>query len=156
MAASKPRIWVDADSFPTKARDFLLQAAARKAIPVTYVANHDIPFSTSSPLFTMELCPATPGAADDRIVESCVEGDIVLTRDIPLAARLVEKGICVANDRGTVFDRQSVTRRLKERELSMQMEVLGLHSGYRSEGYGAKELGAFKSSLLSLLSTRIP
>ncbi len=149
-AENKATIWVDADSFPAKARDLLLKTAIQHNMYVIYVANHDIPFRISSPLFEMQVCPSSPGAADDRIVENCKQGDIVATRDIPLAARLVEKGIDVINDRGIHYDKRTVEKRLKERELSMQMEVLGLHSGYRHEGYGSKELEAFAKCLSSL------
>lgn len=151
--AERPTIWVDADSFPAKARDLLLKLAAGKELGVIYVANHDIPFSIQSPLFQMKICPQTAGAADDLIVDSCGPSDIVATRDIPLAARLVDKGIHVINDRGTCYDKRTVEKRLKERELSMQMEALGLHKGYKKEGYGGKELDAFGKCLSSLLSS---
>ncbi len=152
-AAQGPRIWVDADSFPVKARDLLLKVAASKGLPVIYVANHDIAFGIQSPLFEMLVCPPTPGAADDCIADGCTPGDIVATRDIPLAARLVEKGICVINDRGVRYDKRTVEKRLKERALSMQMEALGLHKGHSHESYGGKELEAFSKCLHSVLSS---
>ena len=152
-AGSQPTIWVDADSFPARARDLLLKTAAAKGLRVRYVANHDIPFSMGSPLFEMKTCPQTAGAADDLIADSCIPGDIVATRDIPLAARLVDKGIHVINDRGVRYDRRTVEKRLKERELSLQMEALGLHKGHSREGYGGKELDAFGKCLNALLAS---
>ncbi len=151
MTIERQRIWVDADSFPLKARDYLLNIAVQNNIHVIYVANHDIPFSIKDPLFKMLICPSNPGAADDCIVDQCKIGDIVMTRDIPLAARLVEKGISVMNDRGIIFDKTTVNKRLKERELSMQMESLGLHTGYKHESYGVKELEAFQKCLKKIL-----
>lgn len=151
--ATQPRIWVDADSFPAKARDMLLKTAARKGLRVTYVANHDIAFSIQSPLFEMRMCPQTPGAADDCIADACAPGDIAATRDIPLAARLVDKGVHVINDRGVRYDKRTVEKRLKERELSMQMEALGLHKGHSRESYGGRELDAFGTCLSSLLAS---
>ena len=151
--AETARIWVDADSFPAKARDLLLKTAERKGLRVSYVANHDIPFTIQSPLFEMRMCPATPGAADDCIVDGCGPGDIVATRDIPLAARLVDKGVHVINDRGVCYDKRTVEKRLKERELSMQMETLGLHKGHSRESYGGRELDAFGKCLSSLLAS---
>lgn len=151
--AALPRIWVDADSFPAKARELLLKTAASKQIPVIYVANHDIAFGTQSPLFEMRICPQTPGAADDCIADGCGPCDIVATRDIPLAARLVDKGIRVINDRGVCYDKRTVEKRLKERELSMQMEALGLHKGHSHGGYGGKDLDAFGKCLHSVLSS---
>lgn len=152
-SATRPKIWVDADSFPAKARDLLLKTAAGKKLQVLYVANHDIPFSLQNPLFEMRICPQTPGAADDYIADGCTSGDIVATRDIPLAARLVDREIRVINDRGICYDKRTVEKRLKERELSLQMEALGLHKGHTRESYGGKELDAFGKCLHSLLSS---
>ena len=152
-AAKAPRIWVDADSFPAKARNLLLKTAASKGLHVIYVANHDIAFSTQSPLFEMRVCPQTPGAADDCIADNCAPGDVVATRDIPLASRLVDKGVRVINDRGLCYDKRTVEKRLKERELSMQMEALGLHKGHSRESYGGRELDAFGKCLSSLLAS---
>ena len=149
----RPLIWVDADSFPAKARDLLLKTAGGKGLRVIYVANHDIPFSLPNPSFEMRICAKTPGAADDCIADSCVPGDIVATRDIPLAARLVDKGVHVINDRGVCYDKRTVEKRLKERELSLQMEALGLHTGHSREGYGGRELDAFAKCLSSLLAS---
>lgn len=151
--AEKARIWVDADSFPAKARDLLLKTAERKGLRVIYVANHDIAFSIQNTLFEMRLCPQTPGAADDCIADGCAPGDIVATRDIPLAARLVDKGVHVINDRGVCYDKRTVEKRLKERELSMQMEALGLHKGHSRESYGGRELDAFGKCLHALLAS---
>ncbi|MBQ3687460.1 MAG: DUF188 domain-containing protein [Treponema sp.] len=117
------------------------------------MANHDIPFSLSNPLFEMRICPKMSGAADDCIADGCVPGDIAATRDIPLAARLVDRGVHVINDRGVYYDRQMVEKRLKERELSMQMEELGLHTGHSREGYGGRELDAFGKCLHALLAS---
>lgn len=148
-----PWIWVDADSFPAKARDLLLKTAGGKGLRVIYVANHDIPFSLSNPLFEMQICPQTPGAADDCIADGCIPGDIAATRDIPLAARLVDKGVHVINDRGVRYDKRTVEKRLKERELSLQMEALGLHTGHSREGYGGRDLDAFGKCLHALLAS---
>ena len=149
----RPLIWVDADSFPAKARDLLLKTAGGKGLRVIYVANHDIPFSLSNPLFEMQICPQTPGAADDCIAGNCEPGDIAATRDIPLAARLVDKGVHVINDRGVRYDKRTVEKRLKERELSLQMEALGLHTGHSREGYGGRDLDAFGKCLHALLAS---
>jgi len=139
----KIRIWVDADSFPAPAKKTLLKAAKRREIPLTFVANRNIPFSVESPLFTMQICPNTQGAADDFIAENARSGDLVATRDIPLAKRLVQKGVTTINDRGIEFDRENVDTMLKERELSIQWTSLGISTGGRKSSYGKKEAHDF-------------
>ena len=151
----KPHIWIDADSCPAQARDIVLKAAAKEELLVTYAANRPLAFSLQNPLFTMHVCPSTPGAADDYIVEHASEWDIVITRDIPLAARLVEKNICVINDRGIRFDKDNIAKRLKERELSMQMEALGLHKGKGHIPYGGKEIKAFNECFQRVLAEKL-
>lgn len=136
-------IWVDADSFPAQAKKTLLKAAKRREIPLTFVANRIIPFTVESPLFTMQVCPNNPGAADDFIAENAAPGDLVATRDIPLAKRLVQKGVTTINDRGIEFDRENVDTMLKERELSMQWTNLGISTGGRKSSYGNKEAHDF-------------
>jgi uncharacterized protein YaiI (UPF0178 family) len=50
----------------------------------------------------MELCPPGQDSADNRIVELARPGDLALTRDVPLASRLVEASVLVMDDRGRV------------------------------------------------------
>ncbi len=149
------KIFVDADSFPREARLTVEKFSLRTGTPLVYAANHDIPFFEQSPLFTMKLCSQTEGAADDFIVANATEEDIALTRDIPLAARLVEKKITTLNDRGTVFNRQNVSEMLEERELKMQMQNLGIGPKTLSSTYGKKEKSAFAITLDKILTAKI-
>ena len=141
------RIIVDADSCPKQARTFLEKTALRLNIPLEYAANHDIPFFTQNNLFSMTLCPQTKGAADDYIVSKATKEDLVVTRDIPLAQRLVHAGVTVINDRGTVFTAQNVSEMLEERELKLQMQALGVTPKNTWHSYGKKESSAFAVTL---------
>ena len=77
-----------------------------------------------------------------RLLANAAAGDLVITRDIPLAASLLEKGVAAMNDFGKVFDKQKIDRALKERELSLQMSQLGLGTKKR-DSYGQNEFEAF-------------
>ena len=138
----KTRIIVDADSCPKQARTFLEKTAIRLNITLEYAANHDIPFFSQSPLFTMTLCANTEGAADDYIVESVRPNDLVVTRDIPLAQRLVHKGITVINDRGTIFSRGNIKELLSERNFDFELAQIGLVKHY-NEGYNKQKFAKF-------------
>ena len=85
------KILVDADSCPRPAREAVLRAALRRGIPAIFAANRPIPGIGGRGL-TMEVCPPGEGSADNRIAALARPGDLVLTRDIPLASRLVEAG----------------------------------------------------------------
>ena len=99
------KILVDADSCPKAARDAILRAIRRTGIQGIFAANRPIPGISNDELCRMELCETHHGAADDRIVELAEPGDLVITRDIPLAHRLVEANISVLDDRGRLYTR---------------------------------------------------
>jgi uncharacterized protein YaiI (UPF0178 family) len=99
----------------------------------------------------MECCPPGEGAADDRIVELALAGDLAITRDIPLAERLVERGALVLDDRGTAYTRENIREQLSLRNFMVGLADAGLGLE-RKAGYGRKELKAMADSLDRLLS----
>ena len=104
-------IWVDADSCPIPVKDIIFRFCKRLKLRLTFVANHEIPMPKSE-LFKMIVCDATPDAADNYIVENALQNDIVITRDIPMASRLIEKNITTINDRGLLFTSENIREKL--------------------------------------------
>ena len=150
-------LFVDADSCPAEARVIIERRAARERVRLVYAANRPIPFQAASAphvqtgAFTMEICPAEEGAADDRIVLEAAPGDIVVTRDVPLAARLLEKGAAALDDRGRVFTPGTIRHFLSLRDINIAFACLG---GDRSPSYGAREKKAFADALDRLFTER--
>lgn len=138
----KARVLVDADSCPLLVRNYLLSYTQKLNVDLIFVANKKIPSDGAGENFSMRICPEENGAADNWILENCAEYDIVVTRDIPLAAELLEKGVRVMNDRGTLFSAENIGRKLKERELGIQMGELGIGTKKRS-AYSKKEFAEF-------------
>lgn len=136
-------IWLDADSLPRKVRDTVARAACREGVDAVFVANREVPFEEPSDCSLLEM-RITPdeSSADDEIVAQVLPGDLVITRDIPLAARLIEQEAVVINDRGDRFDRDSIGERLSQREWNLQLKEAGL-AGSRGRSYGAGELKRF-------------
>jgi len=91
----------------------------------------------------MIVCKQEDQAADDYIFSHCQNNDIVITRDIPFAARLVEKNMLVMNDRGTVFTKENIGERLSERNFMMNLEAIGLGGTKKKSDYGKKEFDRF-------------
>jgi Uncharacterized protein conserved in bacteria len=147
-------IWVDADNCPSLARTVILTAALRLKISVVFAANHEIPLAEKNPLLKMVVCAKTSGSADDYIVSCCEKGDVVVTRDIPLAQRVLSKQVAVMNDRGLVFDEKNIVRMLKDRELAMQLAAIGVNTGKKYNNYSTKEAGQFSAALNELLSAK--
>jgi uncharacterized protein YaiI (UPF0178 family) len=139
------KIYVDADSCPRQTRELILRSSARTKVPAVFAANRPIP-GIEEEKAVMEICPPGEGAADNRIVELARPGDLVVTRDIPLAERLVEAGILVLDDRGRVYTAENIRERRSLRDFMVGLAESGLGME-RSPTYGKKELKAFAGSL---------
>jgi hypothetical protein len=134
-------IFVDADSCPRPVRDAVVRAALRTKIPAVFAANRPIPGIAIEGI-RQELCPPGDNSADDRIVALARPGDLAVTRDIPLAARLVEAGVAVVDDRGTAYSPENIRERLSVRDFMVGLAQDGL-TPVRTASYGKRELKAF-------------
>jgi uncharacterized protein YaiI (UPF0178 family) len=148
------KILVDADSCPRPARDLIVRTARRTGLTAIFAANRPIP-GLRGDTVVMELCPPGDGSADDRVVDLARQGDLVITRDVPLAERLVEKGVAVMDDRGTVYSRENIRERLSLRNFMVGLANNGLDPE-RSASYGKQELKAMANSLDRLLAKLNP
>jgi uncharacterized protein YaiI (UPF0178 family) len=140
------KILVDADSCPKPARDLILKTSARRKLQAIFAANRAIAGIGGGGYALMELCPAGEGAADDRIVALAEPGDLAVTRDVPLAARLVEASVLVIDDRGLAYTRENIRERLSLRDFRVGLAENGLGTE-RVAAYGKKELKTFADSL---------
>lgn len=138
-------LWVDADSCPRQVRDLVCKAAKRLCLNIVFAANRDIP-REGFPFVKMIISEATADAADDYIVTNATVGDLVVTRDIPLAARLVEKGIRVINDRGVSYTEENIRERLSMRNFMMELYTNG-YMPERQGQFGKRELIDFANAL---------
>jgi len=138
-------IWIDADSCPRQVRDLVCRTGLRLKLRVQYVANHPIPIP-EGPLFVMSIADNTPDAADDYIVEHASGNDLVITRDIPLAKRLVDKNLRVINDRGTVYTEKNINERLSMRNLMFDLYNSGIYPEKTGQ-FGKKEIQDFANAL---------
>jgi hypothetical protein len=142
MSWSKLRIWVDADSCPRPVREIIQRAVERTGVEAIFVANREIPGVDSEHLVVVGR---EEGAADAHIVEHSGQRDLVVTRDIPLAKELVDRGNTVLNDRGEIFSPENVGERLSIRNFMYHLRKSGLlYSTERT--YGRRELQAFANS----------
>jgi uncharacterized protein YaiI (UPF0178 family) len=67
--------------------------------------------------------------ADGFIVESSNPGDLCVTADIPLAARLAEKGLVAIDPRGTLYSAESIGERLSIRDFMAGLRDVGVQTG---------------------------
>lgn len=140
--AENIRIWIDADSCPAMVRDYVIKYSQKLNLPVTLCANRLLKAKPDQ-VFQMIVCDKEKDAADNYILEHSAPFDLVITRDIPFAARLVEKKITCINDRGTVFTTENITERKSERDFDMMLVEMGLSSHAKGSGYDKKNFGPF-------------
>jgi len=121
-----PGIFVDADACPVKQEVY--RVARRYGVRVTLVADSwmRIPDEDGIELVVVE---GDFDAADDWIVEHAGAGDVVITGDIPLAARCLKLGARVLGLKGREFTEDSIGEALASRELMSDLRDLGVATG---------------------------
>ena len=112
---------------------------------VVFAANKTIPCEASPGLYEMKVCDSGKDAADNYIYDNCDSGDLVITRDIVFAGRLVERGIATINDRGTEFTPEMIKERLSISDFDRQLAEIGLVKHFH-EGYDKKKFADFANS----------
>lgn len=107
-------IYVDADACPVK--NEVYRVALRYNLEVTLVANSPmrVPDKGRVRLVVVEN---DVDAADDWIAEHVETGDIVITADIPLAARCLAAGARALGPRGVPFTEDNIGDVLATRDL---------------------------------------
>ena len=146
------KIWVDADACPKAVKEILYRVAERTEISVILVANSRLHLPHSS---FIHLIQVGSGAdiADDEIADKCEAGDLVITADIPLAARVVEKGAQALDPRGTIYDKNNIGQVLSMRNFMDELRGSGVETGGPS-GFGQKEKFNFANALDKFIAQR--
>jgi uncharacterized protein YaiI (UPF0178 family) len=140
------RIWVDADAAPGDVKAIVARAALRLELETLLVANRRLQTPANNAFLQSVVVAGGPDVADDHIAEHAEPGDLAITADIPLAARLVEKGVHTIDPRGDEYTRASIGERLSIRDFMDQLRSTGVETGGPS-GYGQKDKQAFAGAL---------
>lgn len=119
-------IFIDGDACPVK--DEVYAVAARIGLAVVVVANQRINVPADLGV-EMIVVPDGPDAADDWIAEEIRAGDVVITADIPLAARCLEVGAFALGTNGREFTPDSIGGALASREIKASIRESGVVTG---------------------------
>ena len=166
-------IWVDADSVPAKLRQMILKAASRTSAPCFFVADRELPdvkayiaedtfalrekarqagqpdaaeIRKIKSKISMVVVESGENSADDYIVEQASAASLCITHDIPLAARLLEKGCIVIDDRGSEYTDADIRARLGDRLVNQELRSWGVFSEQQARmGQGVQK--AFADNL---------
>lgn len=142
-------IWIDADSCPAMVREHSVKIGHKYNLKVFFVANKNIPCKLNLP-FEMIITETQKDSADNYIFENSSTEDIVITKDIVFADRLVEKGVYCINDRGTHFTKENIKELLSDRDFDFQLAQAGLVKHFH-EGYDKKKFAKFANCLDKIL-----
>ena len=141
------QIYIDADACPVK--EEAVRVAGRHGLAIHFVSNAHMRLP-EGPLIKRVVVPDGPDAADDWIAERAGKGDIVVTADIPLAARCLEAGARVIGPTGKPFTEAGIGMALAMRELSSHLRETG-----ESKGYNAGFTKADRSRFLQALEEAV-
>ncbi|HPE88583.1 MAG TPA: DUF188 domain-containing protein [Spirochaetia bacterium] len=156
-------LWADADSLPREVKELIGRRAGSSTadfpIRAVFVANRPVPLPPGKNLQAVIVGKAAAQAsapsaqpdcdnADDYIVASAAPGDILVTRDIPLAARALERGVAALNDRGVIWTADSVRERASVRDHMAALRELGVAPPLpKGRLFDRKDLKAFADAL---------
>src|SRR6266566_2071753 len=136
-------LYIDADACPVKQE--IYRVAGRHGVKVVVVSNSPIAVPRD-PLVERVVVASGMDAADDYIAERAAKGAIVVTQDIPLAARAVKAGAVAIAPNGKPFTEASIGMTLATRNLMDSLRSAGEITG-GPKPFAPKDRSAFLGSL---------
>ena len=138
-----PVIYVDADACPVK--EEIVRVAERHNLVVTFVSNGGLRPSRD-PMIRHVVVSKSADAADDWIADEAKPGDVVVTQDIPLAARCVEKGALVLGNSGREHTPETIGMAVAMRDLKQHLRETGEDRGF-NRAFSRDDRSAFLQAL---------
>lgn len=145
------KIWIDADAAPRDVKEIVFRAARRLQLETLLVANQPMACPPNARMVSMVTVAQGANMADRYIAEQAVPGDLVITADIPLAAKLVEQGIAVVDPRGDEYHVDNMASRLSMRDFMDNLRGAGENLG-GSRPYSELDKKAFASTFDRLIT----
>jgi uncharacterized protein YaiI (UPF0178 family) len=142
-SGAKIAIYIDADACPVKQEVY--RVAERHGCKVYVVSNSPIAVPRD-PQIERVVVAAGMDAADDWIAERAARGSIVITQDIPLAARIVKAGAVAIAPNGKPFTEDSIGMALATRNLMDSLRSAGEITG-GPRPFAPKDRSVFLQSL---------
>lgn len=113
-------VYVDADACPVK--EEVVRVADRHQVKVFIVSNGGLR-PNPHPLVENIIVPDGPDIADMWIADRAAKGDVVITGDIPLAAKTVESGARTIKHNGEIFTPANIGNKLATRDLMADLRA---------------------------------
>lgn len=136
-------LYIDADACPVKEEAY--KVGIRHGLRMYVVANAPL-LVPRDPLIERVVVAAGPDVADDFIAERVRRGDVVVTADIPLAARCVKAGADVIGPTGKAFTEATIGAALATRNLMEDLRSAG-ETTRGPRPFSPRDRSAFLSAL---------
>ncbi|WP_279478507.1 YaiI/YqxD family protein [Aureimonas sp. SK2] len=145
------RVIVDADACPVK--DEVLEVAGRRGAGVVLVSNGGMRPSRYPGARIVSVSDGFD-AADDWIAEEATPADVVITADIPLASRALEKGAAVLGPDGRPFTLENIGAALSFRSFNQHLRESGTTNTY-NKPFAPADRSRFRAELDRILRRAI-
>jgi uncharacterized protein YaiI (UPF0178 family) len=143
-------VYIDADACPVKAE--AERVATRHQIKLFIVSNGGLRPSPH-PLVETVIVPEGPDVADQWIADRCGPGDVVVTGDIPLAAKCIGAGAQVVKHNGEILTEKNIGNILATRDLMADIRAADpFHQG-GGKGFTKADRSRFLDTLERVLRT---
>lgn len=138
-------LYIDADACPVK--EEAERVATRHKIKMYVVSNGGLRPSRN-PLVENVIVDQGADVADMWIAERCGPGDVVVTGDIPLAAKCIEAGARVLRHNGERFTQANIGQQLAMRDLMADLRAANpLGAGGSGKGFTKADRSRFLDAL---------
>jgi len=118
------KLFIDGDAFPNLLKPIILRAIEKQKIDTIVIANKKINIGTSNYIKYI-IVDTKQDEADDKIVEMLEASDLVITADIPLADRTIEKNAHAIDHRGAMYTKDNIKEYLAIRNLMQEIRDSG-------------------------------
>ena len=143
-------IYVDADACPKAVKELLYRTAEKRKIKMILVANNYMNPPLSEFISSI-MVPKGADIADDKIVEMVNDGDLVITSDVPLADRVIDKGALVITSYGKLYTKDDIKHFLSKRNFYTELRNNGIETS-GPPSFSNKEITTFANQLDRILT----
>ena len=117
-------LFIDGDAFPNLLKPIVLRAIEKQKLDTIVIANKKINIGQSNYIKYI-IVDLGVDEADNKIVEMLNSNDLVITADIPLADRTIDKDAHAIDHRGSMYTKDNIKQYLAMRNLMQEIRDSG-------------------------------
>ena len=144
------KIYIDGDALPNILKPIIVRSVERLNLTAMTISNKPVKIGRTDS-FIYILVGSGADVADDKIVEMVEEGDLVITRDVPLADRVITKNAYAIDHRGKFYDADNIKFFLSVRDMMQGVRDSGIQTSGPAP-YSQKDAHEFANQFNNFLS----